>query len=87
MRRAIESKDMELMVRKQTSSEAQNARALAREKFKQIKRDAVQVQTRVTKLISQRIKIRKQLDQKERGLRKLQQILEREKGELQSLID
>ena len=87
MRSAIESKDMELMVRKQTSSKAQNARALAREKFKQIKRDAVQVQTRVTKLISQRIKIQKQLDQKERGLRKLQQILEREKGELQSLID
>ena len=87
MRSAIESKDVELMVRKQTSSEAQNARALAREKFQQIKRDAVQVQTRVTKLIAQRIEIRKQLEQKERGLRKLQRIQEREKGELQSLID
>ena len=87
MRSAIESKDVELMVRKQTSSEAQNARALAREKFQQIKRDAVQVQTRVPKLTSQRIEIRKQLEQKEHGLRKLQQIQEREKGELQSLID
>ena len=87
MRSAIESKDVELMVRKQTSSEAQNARALAREKFQQIKRDAVQVQTRVTKLITQKIQIQRQMQQKERGLRKLQQIQEREKGELQSLID
>ena len=75
------------MINEQASSEAQNARALARENFKQIKHNAVQVQTRVTKLIKQRIEIQKQLEQKESGRRKLQRIQGREKEALQSLID
>ena len=87
IRSGIASKDMELMVKKQTSSGAQNARAVAREKFERVKRDAVEVQTRVAKLITRRTEILKLLEQKERGLRTLQRVQEREKGELQSLID
>ena len=74
-------------MKKQTSSGAQNARALAREKFEQVKRDAVQVQTRVTQLITKRTEMLKLLEQKERGLRTLQRIQEREKGEFQSLVN
>ena len=75
------------MVKKQTSIGAQNARVLAREKFERVKHDAVQVQTRVTELITKRTEMLKLLKQKECGLRTLQRIQEREKGELQSLID
>ncbi len=87
IRSGIESKDTELVVKKQTSSGAQNARALAKEKFEQVKQDAVQVQTRVTQLITKRTEMLKLLEQKECGLRTLQRVQEREKGELQSLID
>ena len=87
IRSGIVSKDMELMVKKQTLNGAQNARTLAWQKFERMKHDAVEVQTRVTKLIAKKAEMLKLLEQKEHRLRTLQKIHEREKGELQSLID
>ena len=87
IRSRIVSKDTELMVKKQTSSEAQNARTLSRKNYERVRQDAVQVQTRVTQLITQENGILKLLEQKQCRLRTLQRAQEREKGELQSLID
>ena len=69
---AIESKDMELVVNKQTATEAQNARDIVRGRLDEIGKKAVEVQTKVAALSKISSDTQYQLDFKQRNLKALQ---------------
>ena len=80
-------KDTELVIKKQAVSEAQNAKILARGRLIDVKKKAVEVQTKVTVLIKKSNEIQKQLQLREDELVALQALHDREKGKLQHVID
>ena len=65
---AIESKDMELVVNKQTATEAQNARDIVRGRLDEIGKKAVEVQTNVAALSKISSDTQDQLELKQRNL-------------------
>ena len=65
---AIELKDMELVVNKQTATEAQNARDIVRGRLDEIGKKAVEVQTAVAALSKISSDTQDQLDLKQRNL-------------------
>ena len=69
---AIESKDMELVVNKQTATEAQNARDIVRGRLDEIGKKAVEVQTAVAALSKISSDTQFQLEIKQRNLKALQ---------------
>ena len=69
---AIESKDMELVVNKQTATEAQSARDIVRGRLDEIGKKAVEVQTAVAALSKISSDTQDQLDLKQRNLEALQ---------------
>ncbi len=84
---SIESKDMELLVSKQTATEAQNARYIARGRLEKVGEQAVETQTKVTQLLKKSSDTWDQLELKQKTLKVFQKLPESEKAELQGVID
>ena len=82
---AIESKDMELVVNKQTATEAQNARDIVRGRLDEIGKKAVEVQIAVAALGKISSDTQDQLELKQRNLKKGQGDVDHTHKEIQKL--
>ena len=88
MKHTIELKDTELVVHKQTTTEARRAREIARGRVDKVGEKAVEVRAQVALLLKKSCDIQKELEPKQSTLRALQKLTEREReGEFQGAID
>ena len=84
---AIESKDVELILHKQTATEAQNARDIARGRLDEVGKKAVEVQTNVALLSKKSSDTQHQVELKRRNLEALQKGQQLKKKRFQGDID
>ena len=87
MKQDIHLKDTELVVHKQTTTEARNARDIARGRVDDVGEKAVEIQTNLALLIEKSCDTEKELERKQTALRAFQKIPEKEKEEFQGIID
>ena len=76
-----------MVVYKQTTTEARNARDIARGRVNKVGEKAVEIQTKVALLIEKSRDTQKELELKQGNLKALQELTDRKKEEFQDIID